>query len=132
MVVLVAAERPPTLDDGLAIQEVSRLLGLPAPTLRSWERRYGIPTTPRTAGGHRRYSAESLHELRLMRDEIARGRRAGDAAKEVRQRLDARGPAADLQADLLAASARLDPVPCGRSSIAPTTSSGSRRRSTRS
>ena len=94
---------------GLPIQEVSRLLGLPAPTLRSWERRYGIPTTPRTAGGHRRYSAEALHELRLMRDEIARGKRAADAARAVRQGLAATGPSADLRAELLTAAEQMDP-----------------------
>ena len=109
-VVPVAADPQPPPDDGLAIQQVSRLLGLPAPTLRSWERRYGIPTTPRTAGGHRRYSADALHELRLMRDEVARGRRAADAAAAVRQRLEATGPSADLQAELLAAAGRLDPA----------------------
>ena len=54
--------------------------------------------------------AEALHELRLMRDEIARGKRAADAASAVRQRLAARGPSADLQAELLAAAERLDPA----------------------
>ena len=94
---------------GLPIQAVSRLLGLPAPTLRSWERRYGIPTTPRTAGGHRRYSPEALHELRLMRDEIARGKRAADAARSVRHELAATGPSADLRVELLAAAEQMDP-----------------------
>jgi len=72
------------MDDGVPIHEVSMMLGVPAPTLRSWERRYGLPTTPRSAGGHRRYSQESLRQLRLMRDEVTRGRRAADAARWVR------------------------------------------------
>ena len=66
------------MGDGLQIHQVSDLLGVPAPTLRSWERRYGLPTTDRSSGGHRRYSEEALVQLRLMRDEVARGRRAAD------------------------------------------------------
>ena len=44
-------------------------------TLRSWERCYDLPTTARTIGGHRRYTMVAIDELRLMRDEIARGKR---------------------------------------------------------
>jgi methanogenic corrinoid protein MtbC1 len=68
----------------LTIQQASSLLTVPVSTLRSWERRYDIPTTCRTVGGHRRYTEPAINELRLMRDEIARGRRAGDAAVSVR------------------------------------------------
>ena len=95
---------------GLPIQQVSELLGVPAPTLRSWERRYGLPTTPRTAGGHRRYSQEALHQLRLMRDETARGRRAADAARRVRELLDQEGPARSCIDELLVASSRMEPA----------------------
>ena len=45
----------PDRDPVLTIQDVSRLLQIPAPTIRSWERRYGIPSagppTRRQAGG---------------------------------------------------------------------------------
>ena len=34
------------------------------PTLRSWEICYGIPTTDRTGGQHRRYTPADLHALR--------------------------------------------------------------------
>jgi DNA-binding transcriptional MerR regulator len=54
-------------EEALSIQTVSERLGVPAPTLRSWERRYGVPDTPRSPGGHRRYSAEALNQLRRMR-----------------------------------------------------------------
>lgn len=94
---------------GLAIQQVSDLLGVPSPTLRSWERRYGIPATPRSEGGHRRYSAEALHELRLMRDEVARGRKASEAARSVRSLLDSDNPAQARVQQLLAATRRLEP-----------------------
>lgn len=99
----------PTVGAGLAIQQASELLGVPAPTLRSWERRYGLPTTGRSPGGHRRYE-ESLHQLRLMRDEVARGRRAADAARAVRALLDQEGPVRARIEQLLAASQRMDPA----------------------
>lgn len=67
----------------LTIQQVSDVLGVPAPTIRSWERRYGVPQVGRSQGGHRRYSAEQVGLLARMRDEIARGHRAVDAAQRV-------------------------------------------------
>ncbi|MDP9224574.1 MAG: B12-binding domain-containing protein [Actinomycetota bacterium] len=96
--------------EGLSIRTVSEALGVPAPTLRSWERRYGLPTTLRSSGGHRRYTEEALTELRLMRDEVARGRRAGDAARVVRVLLHQTGPGNARINRLLAASQRLDPA----------------------
>ena len=95
---------------GLPIAEVSRQLGVPMPTLRSWELRYDIPATVRTSGRHRRYSPTELHTLRLMRDEIARGRRASLAADAVRELLGITGPAAEHIAAILDASERSDPV----------------------
>lgn len=96
-------------DAGMAIQEASQLLGVPSPTLRSWERRYGLPTTPRSAGGHRRYSPAALEELRLMRDEVARGSKASAAARAVRALLDPDRPAHDWVVRFLEASEQLDP-----------------------
>ena len=95
---------------GLPIAEVSRQLGVPMPTLRSWELRYGIPPTDRPFGKHRRYSTAELHALRLMRDEIARGKRASLAADAVRELLGITGPAAEIIAAILAASERSDAV----------------------
>ena len=96
-------------EDGLSIQAVSERLGVPAPTLRSWERRYGVPDTPRSPGGHRRYSAEALHQLRLMRDEVALGRRAADAARAVREMVDPTNSAAARISEFLSASEAMDP-----------------------
>lgn len=96
---------------GMPITEVARLLGVPMPTLRSWELRYGIPElTGRLPGQHRRYRPDEVNALRLMRDEIARGQQAGVAAESVRQLLGGRGPAQDLIHQILAAAERLDPV----------------------
>ncbi len=94
------------LADGPAIKQVSESLGVPAPTLRSWERRYGIPVASRTTGGHRRYSDDELNQLRLMRDEIARGKRAAQAALAVRQLLDHTGPGRDFINEVLDAAER--------------------------
>jgi len=71
---------------------VSDLLGIPAPTIRSWERRYGIARTPRTGGGHRRYTNSQVSDLRRMRDEISRGRRPAEAAVLVRDAAEADEP----------------------------------------
>jgi len=69
---------------GLSIQAVSDLLAIPAPTIRSWERRYGLARTARTGGGHRRYTTAEISDLRNMRDQISRGRRSSEAAALVR------------------------------------------------
>ena len=92
---------------GLSIKEAGEFLGVPGPTLRSWERRYGMPTTPRSVGGHRRYRKVELVQLGLMRDEIVLGRRAADAARWVRGLLDEQNPGAVRVQALLAASNRL-------------------------
>jgi hypothetical protein len=101
---------PGMREGGLPIQQVSALLGVPAPTLRSWERRYGLPTTLRSRGGHRRYSEAALRQLRLMRDEVAHGRRAADAALRVRMLVGGEDPAAAWITELLTVSQRMQPV----------------------
>jgi len=68
----------------LTIQQVSQLFDVPVPTIRSWERRYGVPLADRSSGGHRRYAADQVDQVRRMRDLIARGRRAVDAAALVK------------------------------------------------
>lgn len=101
---------PFTNGQGLSIKDAGSLLGVPSPTLRSWERRYGLPSTSRSAGGHRRYRSADLIQLSLMRDQIAIGRRAGDAARWVRGLLDEERPGAAWVHALLDASNQLDPV----------------------
>ena len=38
---------------------VADWLGIPASTLRTWERRYGLGPSERTRGGHRRYTEQA-------------------------------------------------------------------------
>ncbi len=66
--------------DGVPIATVSKTLDIPVPTIRSWERRYGFPSPPRTGGRHRRYTTQEIEQLRDLRDLITRGRPAREAA----------------------------------------------------
>jgi MerR family transcriptional regulator, light-induced transcriptional regulator len=65
--------------------QVATLVGVPAPTIRSWERRYGWPRPARTIGGHRRYSSAEIDHVRALRDEIAKGRSAQQAVTLLRR-----------------------------------------------
>lgn len=51
----------------LSIGAVAELTGVPAPTLRAWERRYGIPHPERSASGHRIYDERDVALVRRMR-----------------------------------------------------------------
>ena len=103
---LTSSENPD--DDGLPIAEAAVLLGVPMPTLRSWESRYGIPPVHRSPGRHRRYTEGELDALRSMRDHIAGGERAGVAAQAVRTELGLTGPAAAFVQAMLDATERCD------------------------
>jgi MerR family transcriptional regulator, light-induced transcriptional regulator len=92
---------------GLTIEQVSRMLGVPVPTIRSWERRHQVPVVNRTPGGHRRYSSDQLDALRRMRDLVAQGLRPVDAAARVKS-ADATSPDLLIEA-LLQASQEFKP-----------------------
>lgn len=47
------------------IGALSEATGVPAPTLRTWERRYGFPVAARTACGQRVYAPEVVEHVRL-------------------------------------------------------------------
>ncbi len=66
-------------------------LGIPVPTIRSWERRYDFPSPPRTDGHHRRYTRVEVAQLRAVRDRIVRGDRTRTAIDAVRE-LDLEAP----------------------------------------
>lgn len=48
------------------LKVVLKETGLPADTLRAWERRYGLPAPQRTAGGHRLYSERDIHTIKWL------------------------------------------------------------------
>lgn len=90
----------------LTIRAASDFLHVPTPTIRSWERRYEIPCVSRTAGGHRRYTAEEIRMLQQMRHAIAQGHRAVAAAALVKAA--AGGSSQPLVQALLDASEHLE------------------------
>lgn len=74
-----------TIDDSprYRIQAVSDMTSIPAPTLRAWERRYGVPTPGRTGKGYRLYSPRDVELVTRMRDLCDSGMSASDAARMV-------------------------------------------------
>ena len=96
---------------GLTIEQVSGLVELPIPTIRSWERRHKVPVVSRTPGGHRRYTPGQLDTLRRMRDLVAQGLRPVDAAARVKAE-DATSAEA-LVEDLLRAAQEFQPDAIG-------------------
>ncbi|TDU87248.1 B12 binding protein [Kribbella voronezhensis] len=77
----------PTDSETLTVSAAARRLGIAAPTLRSWERRYGLSPSARSAGGHRRYSPEDLARLRAMVKLVNSGVPTAEAASTVRDRI---------------------------------------------
>jgi MerR family transcriptional regulator, light-induced transcriptional regulator len=67
----------------LRIGEVSRRTGVAVPTLRAWERRYGLLEPARTEGGHRLYSQADVERVRAMSRLLDDGWSAAAAAREV-------------------------------------------------
>ena len=84
------------------------MLDIPVPTIRSWERRYGIPTPHRTDGKHRRFSRDEIVQLRELRDEIAKGRRTQEAARIVKGKGLLKQPGGEQAAGILDAALRFD------------------------
>jgi hypothetical protein len=58
-------EPEPSAD--LAVGDAARRVGVAGSTLRTWERRYGVAPSRRTAGGHRRYTVEDVAALQRLR-----------------------------------------------------------------
>src|SRR5690625_3677879 len=71
------------LDDDirLTVAGVAARLGVAAPTLRTWARRYGLGPSGHVAGKHRRYGAEDLARLETMRRLTLEGVAPADAAR---------------------------------------------------
>ena len=63
----------------ISIGALARATGVPPETLRTWERRYGVPKAQRTASGHRRYPVALIGQLRLVARAIEAGHKASVA-----------------------------------------------------
>ncbi|UFU05682.1 MerR family transcriptional regulator [Ruania halotolerans] len=68
----------------LTVAAVAGRLGVAASTLRTWDRRYGLGPSSRTAGQHRRYNAEDITRLETMRRLTREGVAPADAARLAR------------------------------------------------
>ncbi len=86
----------------LSIGALARATGIPAPTLRTWERRYGWPEPERKPSGHRVYPARIVGRLRKVARLLGRGHRPADVLTLATADLDALlvlpGPAATVAA----------------------------------
>ncbi|MCA9545549.1 MAG: MerR family transcriptional regulator [Myxococcales bacterium] len=87
------------------IQTVSRMTGVPAPTLRAWERRYGIPTPERTGSSYRLYSDDDVTLIKRLRTLTDQGVAPSEAAELVREAEEAE----EAEAEATAAAAGPDP-----------------------
>ncbi len=66
------------------IKQASTRSGVSIPTIRVWERRYGVVSPTRTAAGYRLYDDESIARLRAMRQLIdLEGWRPSQAAQRI-------------------------------------------------
>ncbi len=74
---------------------VSRRLGIATPTLRTWDRRYGLGPSLRTAGGHRRYSEQDVARVAQMSQLIAEGVPSAHAARVAQRVSDGEVPVSD-------------------------------------
>jgi len=88
------------------IKEASARSGVGIPLLRAWERRYGVVVPTRTPSGYRLYDDAAIQRLSAMRQLIAAGWSAQQAAERV-------GAASDLEIAGLA-SAQIAAGPTAR------------------
>jgi DNA-binding transcriptional MerR regulator len=66
---------------------LAKQTGVPADTLRSWERRYGFPTPARTETNQRRYSERDIAAVRWLRAQTEQGQGISEAIAMVKSRL---------------------------------------------
>jgi len=82
-------EDHPSGDAQLSIGALAKATGIPADTLRTWERRYGFPKPDRKPSGHRTYSLTHVPRLRRIAEALGQGNRAGDVLAASDRELDA-------------------------------------------
>jgi DNA-binding transcriptional MerR regulator len=70
-----------------SIGVVSRMVGVPVSTLRSWEERYGLVIAVRSSGGQRRYTRNQLAHLSFVVEQIEQGFSPGDAHRLLAERI---------------------------------------------
>lgn len=76
-------EPPMTIPTGLTLKAVSRRTGIPAATLRTWERRYGFLRPVRSANGYRLYGEQEIAQVLQVKRLLEQGVRIGVAMETV-------------------------------------------------
>jgi len=77
--------RTPRQVPALTVAAVARRLGVAPATLRTWDRRYGLGPSAHAAGSHRRYTAEDVDRLLVMRGLTIDGVAPSEAARLARE-----------------------------------------------
>ena len=72
----------------LSIGALARATGVPVETIRTWERRYGVPQALRRPSGHRLYPLEAVAHLRRAVRALERGHRPADVLRLPLEQLD--------------------------------------------
>ncbi len=94
-----------------SIGAVSRMLNVPAATLRAWEDRYGVVVPERSEGGQRLYTRSQIEQLTFIQGSMQTGVSAADAHRVLGERIAAgHGYVADERSDsVLVLLAERDP-----------------------
>jgi DNA-binding transcriptional MerR regulator len=71
-----------------SIGVVSRMVGVPVSTLRTWEERYSLVIAVRSSGGQRRYTRKQLAHLSFVVEQIEQGFSPGDAHRLLAEHID--------------------------------------------
>jgi methanogenic corrinoid protein MtbC1 len=75
---MTAPRRAPAKSRPLSIGALSRATRIPVETLRTWERRYGVPVAIRNSSGHRQFPAAAVDHLRRITALLDQGYRPGE------------------------------------------------------
>lgn len=84
-----APDGPPAGRPVYSIGAVSKMLGVPAATLRTWQERYAVVMPERSEGGHRLYTRDQVEQLRFLVDQLAAGMSPADGHRLLQDRLAA-------------------------------------------
>ena len=77
------------------IRTVSTKTGVPAATLRAWERRYGIPNPLRTESAYRLYRETDIEQIKLLKQMVDEGLAPSEAARLLKLKEERRGAERD-------------------------------------
>jgi DNA-binding transcriptional MerR regulator len=84
--------------EGYSSGELARLAGVSSDTLRHYERKGVLPLARRLNNGYRKYPADSIHRVRLIRRALAVGFTLDDLAQFLRARDRGLAPCREVRA----------------------------------